>query len=833
MPVVSQTLPNFNNGVSQQAPTQRLTSQATEQVNMENNLLEGLGKRPPLEFVATLDASNVFPNTTKLWSIKRDEDNQYLVAIYNGGIKVYDLDGNEKTVTTPDGTSYLASTNPKEDFKLVNIADYTFIANKSITPAADSTTSAAKVEEFLVYVKQAAFGREYSVRLSHPDMTQTWIEVNFQMPDGSDANHDTEFSDTDKIADLLLYGASSTYWNSSSSASIAVVENNGGTLTTTSTSTGLANTTNITNHFTFELYSSTIYGKPTDGDSGYTVETRDGAGGTAMYAIRDQIEDFTRLPYYAKSGVILQVTGSEGDNLTDYFVSFTYDGIWNETLGPNVSLGLDDTTMPHALINNNDGTFTFAKQTYDDRIAGDATTNPNPSFVGKAIQNLTFYKNRLGILSGENLILSGNADFFNFFATTATQVLDTDVIDISASGTQVNTLKNSVSFNESLLLFSDTAQYKLTGAQGNIAPTTAVLNEVSSFEHDDAVTPVSAGRFAYFTQKRENFTGVREYFSNEDTLTNDGVEITLHVASYIPNRAYQIIPNSNEDMLFVLTSDAADTQTAPYSAGSDVTATNASKLFVYKYFRKDGLQKVQSAWSTWTFTGVKILGGMTVDSILYLFVAEGQTTKLCKIDLKNTTNTTIGFNVHLDLRDEVTGTYSSGTGLTTFTSPYGAKTGLIAVNRSTGANYTVTNTGGSTYTLEGDYTSLYIGVPYESAYTMSPQYIRQTSSTGGVISITSGRLQIRNVSFDFRNSAYFQVEVTPTNRDTSIVYMNGYIVGFSGQIDTPQVSDGTLRVPVQARNTDYTLIVKSSSHLPFFITGAEIEGYYHRRSRQV
>lgn len=837
MPVVSQTLPNFNNGVSQQAPTQRLTSQATEQVNMENNLLEGLGKRPPLEFVATLDASNVFPNTTKLWSIKRDEDNQYMVAIYNGGIKVYDLDGNEKTVTTPDGTSYLASTNPKEDFKLVNIADFTFIANKSITPAADSTTSPAKIEEFLVYVKQAAFGREYTVRLTHPDITTdlgyTWIEMRLQMPDGSDANHDTTFSDTDKIANILLYGQSSQYWNTQSSISVAVVQLTGSTETTLSTTTGLLNDTRITPYFTFEQYASTIYGKPIDGDSSYTVNTRDGAGGTAMYAIRDQIDDFTRLPYYAKSGVILQVTGSEGDNLTDYFVSFTYDGIWNETVGPNVSLGLDDTTMPHALINNNDGTFTFAKQTYDNRIAGDATTNPNPSFVGRTIQNLTFYKNRLGILSGENLILSGNADFFNFFATTVTQVLDTDVIDISASGTQVNTLQNSVSFNESLLLFSDTAQYKLTGAQGNISPTTAVLNEVSSFEHNDAVTPVSAGRFAYFTQKRENFTGVREYFSNEDTLTNDGVEITLHVASYIPNKAYQIIPNSNEDMLFVLTSDDADTQTAPYAAGSDVTATNASKIFVYKYFRKDGLQKVQSAWSTWTFTGVKILGGMTVDSILYLFVAEGQTTKLCKLDLKNTINTTIGFNVHLDLRDEVTGTYSSGTGLTTFTSPYGAKTGLIAVNRSTGANYTVTNTGGSTYTLEGDYTSLYIGVPYESAYTMSPQYIRQTNSTGGVISITSGRLQIRNVSFDFRNSAYFQVEVTPTNRDTSIVYMNGYIVGFSGQIDTPQVSDGTLRVPVQARNTDYTLIVKSSSHLPFFITGAEIEGYYHRRSRQV
>ena len=45
-----------------------------------------------------------------------------------------------------------------------------------------------------------------------------------------------------------------------------------------------------------------------------------------------------------------------------------------------------------------------------------------------------------------------NASFFNVFATTSTQVLDTDPIDIAASGTQVNTLKNSVGFNESLLL---------------------------------------------------------------------------------------------------------------------------------------------------------------------------------------------------------------------------------------------------------------------------------------------------------------------------------------------------------------------------------------------
>ena len=832
MPVVSQTIPNFNNGVSQQTPTQRLTSQATEQINLENDLLNGLSKRAPLEFVATLDASNVYPNTVKTWAITRDENNQYFTVWYNGGVKVFDLLGNEKTVSFPDGTSYLVSTDPKNDFKMVNIADYTFFANKSITPTADTNTTAAKVEEFLVYVKQAGYGREYSVRLMHPDMTQTWIEVNFQMPNGSNATHDTEFADTDKIADVLLYGQSSAYWNNQATGEVTVVENNGGTLSTTSTTTGLANTTSINTHFSFELHSSTIYGKPIDGDSGYTVETRDGAGSTAMYAIKDQVEDFSRLPYYAKENVIIQITGDEGNNVSDYFVKFVADGIWNETIGPGVSLGITDSTFVHALVNNNDGTFSFQQLTWTDRIVGDATTNPNPSFIGKSIENLTFYKNRLGILAGDNLIFSGNADFFNFFSTTVTAVLDTDVIDIAASGTEVNFLKNSVSFNESLLVFSDTAQYKLEGANGVISPTTAILNEVSRFQHDDAVRPVSAGRFAYFAQTRQNYTGIREYFSNDDTLTNDGVELTIHVNEYIPSNAYQIIANTTEDMLFVLADDAADTQTAPYAPGSDVTATNASKLFVYKYFRQDAVKKVQSAWSTWTFTNTKIIGGMTVENILYLLVAEGQTTKLCKIDLNNPDDDTIGFNPHIDLRKAVTGTYSSSTGLTTFTSPYGAKTGLLAINASTGADYTATNTAGSTYTIEGDHTSLLIGIPYTSTYTMSPQYVRETTSSG-IISITSGRYQLRTISFDFENSSFFEVQVTPENRDTYNTFLNGYIIGSAGKVDVPQPSTGTIRVPIQSKNTDYTLQITSSSHLPMHITGAEIEGYYHRRSARI
>jgi len=826
--VVSQSIPNFLNGMSQQTPTQRGINQGEDQVNFANSIVEGLSKRPSLDYVATLDASNVYPNTTKFWSIQRDASNQYIVALYNGGIKVFDLNGNAKTVTVASGSSYLTSTNPKDNFKLVNIADYTFIANTATTVLADSTNSAAKVEEFLINIKLTNYGREYKIALKHPNMAQE-LEVQFQLPSGNDASTDSKFRDTDKIKDILLYGTGSAHWNGSADGiGFKTVRTDTGA--TVSSSQGLANYSGFTSHFTFESYDSVIYGKPTDNNANYTVSTSDGSGNTGMYSIRDKIQDFAKLPYYGKVGVILKITGDEGDSLSDYYVKFDGNGVWNETLAPATSVGLNNSTMPHALINNNNGTFTFQELDWTDRVCGDIDTNANPTFVGKKINNLTFYKNRLGILSGENLVFTENASFFNFFATTSTQVLDTDPIDIAASGTQVNTLKNSVGFNESLLLFSDTAQYKLDSSGETISPTSAKLDEVSSFEHDDKVTPVSAGKFAYFAQARNNNTAIREYFADDDTLTNDGLDITVSVQSLIPTNTYQIVSNTTEDTLAVLTSDTADSQTAPYSGTA--SATNANTIFLYKYFFDRG-EKVQTSWSKWTFSGVKILGIMSLESYLYVMGAEGTTTKLFKIDLRNLKDTTLGHGVYLDLKASVSGTYDAATGLTTFTSPYGAKTGLIAVDRTNGANYTATNTSGSTYTIQGNHTSLYIGVPFSSLYRLSTPYIRETTGRG-LLSITAGRFQIRNISLNFENSGFFKVEVTPNNRDKSTTIMNGYVIGTATSvIGQPAINSGTLRVPIQCRNTEFVMDIKSDSHLPVYIADAEIEGYYHARSKRI
>ena len=54
MPLISSTIPNLINGVSQQPPALRLASQAEAVINCMASPVEGLKKRPPLEHIGKL-----------------------------------------------------------------------------------------------------------------------------------------------------------------------------------------------------------------------------------------------------------------------------------------------------------------------------------------------------------------------------------------------------------------------------------------------------------------------------------------------------------------------------------------------------------------------------------------------------------------------------------------------------------------------------------------------------------------------------------------------------------------------------------------------------------
>ena len=438
------------------------------------------------------------------------------------------------------------------------------------------------------------------------------------------------------------------------------------------------------------------------------------------------------------------------------------------------------------------------------------------------------------MISGQNLIMTENGEYYNFYVTTGTDVLDTDPIDIAASGTTVNKLYNTIDFNEQLLLFSAEAQYILESSGDSITPTTAVLSKTSTFAHDTKVEPKAAGKFVYFAQNRNDKTAITEYFADDDTLTNDGLDITIGVNTLIPNNAYKIVSNNIEDTMVVLCHDTLDgSNNAPYTASSDITSTNANTMFVYKYFW-DADKKVQSAWSKFTFNNMQIISAEAYDSYIYILANEKRNLKLLRIDLRNPNFGSLSFPVSIDMQTSVlSGSYSSTTDKTTFTIPYAHNQTLMAMDSTNGADLTIDSQSGTTVVVKGNHTSCIFGSSFESVYEFSKPYVREQSSTGAV-AITSGRYQIRTLNVDFQDSGFFKATVLPDGRSLTSYEMSGNVINSaSSVVGVPNIASGTFTIPIQSKNTGYVCKLTSTSHLPCHFISAEIEGFYHRRNRRM
>ena len=171
MPLVSSAVPNLINGVSQQPDSLRTNTQCQVQENAYGSPVEGLIKRYPTDSVKKLITGDAGAAT--IHTINRDSTEQYTVVLRNGSIKVFDMAGTEKTVYTPDGSAYLNASTPAKSFKMLTTADVSYIVNKETTAALDSEVTTDKLPEAMIWVKQAAYSQEYTVRLNGSSTSMT------------------------------------------------------------------------------------------------------------------------------------------------------------------------------------------------------------------------------------------------------------------------------------------------------------------------------------------------------------------------------------------------------------------------------------------------------------------------------------------------------------------------------------------------------------------------------------------------------------------------------------------------------------------------------------
>jgi len=563
--------------------------------------------------------------------------------------------------------------------------------------------------------------------------------------------------------------------------------------------------------------------KKSNWEGTFTIRTSDGLAGTGIKSVYKEVGSISDLPQQAFWGLQCKVTGDADLNQDDYYVKFKSnsgdfwgDGSWQETVGFDINKGMNPVTLPKVLIRTDENTFVYENIRIQDREAGDLDSNPDPSFVSNNINNMFFYKDRLGFLSNDTVTLSeaglGSVTddgrvAFNFYRNTVTSLLDSAPIGVTVSSTRVTDLESAVGFQENLVLFSRNGQFVMKGGD-LLTPRTVSVMPVTNFEYNEQVAPLPLGSYIYYPFERGQYTGLREFSVNASNDTYDSIEVTEHIPAYIPSNISAMVGTTSEDIIALL-SDNED-----------------SSLYIYKYFWNNN-QKVLSAWSKFTFTG-EIRGIAFIESTLHLIITDNGETNLVEMPLESGLTDAAGYVTHLDNR--VASTVTNGS--STINLPYTPDNNSVEVYTTDGLKLNCTNSG-STVTLSSPVSSdtdVWVGIPYTMKYTFSEQLFKAKAGNGKSPS-NAAKMLIRNGSIYYDSSAYFKVKVTPKFRDTYENVFTPDVVG-SSTIGSLSLDSGFYRFPVFTKPQDTTITIENESALPSTFQSAEFESFVHSRSNR-
>jgi hypothetical protein len=127
-------------GVSTQPAHVRHPNQVSTADNVLLSVKDGMRKRPGSRFQFNVTGLLAGADV-RVHTIERDDQERYFVLFGPDCLRVFDLDGNEASVSISDAAAeYLADGSPSStDLRLVTVADYTLIANRKVTPEAESS----------------------------------------------------------------------------------------------------------------------------------------------------------------------------------------------------------------------------------------------------------------------------------------------------------------------------------------------------------------------------------------------------------------------------------------------------------------------------------------------------------------------------------------------------------------------------------------------------------------------------------------------------------------------------------------------------------------------
>ena len=650
---------------------------------------------------------------------------------------------------------------------------------------------------------------------------------------------------------------------------------------TTKVNNDLFDSNGNTGNFSSEVIGSGLFIQGTEAGG---INFLGGAVNENMSVIGQRAQDISRLPAMCKHGYVAQISNTGDLETDDYYVIFEADngvsgsGSWEETVRPHnfagtaanqtMKLGLDPATMPHALINNRNGTFTFAKldqatataqgnQNYwKNRTVGDNVSNPFPTFVDFEIQQLFFHRNRLGIISDENIILSQPGRFFDFFITSAIAASDDNPIDITVSDKKPAFINHVLPIQKGVMMFSDNAQFLLFTESDIFSPKTARLKKLASYECDSTIEPVDLGTSVLFTSNVSAYARAFEATVIDDDTPPSIIEQTRVVPEFLPK---DITKSTNSPAIGIVS----------YGKKGDTA------VYHYKYYNA-GNQREQSAWYSWTITGTlqhMLYTGGSFFTVTYYngaynlckheYVADASSDRTYVLggtaaDVGSPLKTARWFEAHLDnmaIASNVTGSAqtASATGdvpeKTVLRIPYqpllsnffmvglsgndsegNSIAGIVRSADAVGSEIV----GGVTYGTVtfnniniASTAKVAVGYKYTSTIELPTYYLNVGQNTYDL----DAELRISGINFEMGVSGPMEFHVNPTyaDMDSYTHEESGMFTNSSNFNEPPATLSKSIRVPIQKKNDKFTLQIKMPDPFSTALISASWDGNYSNK----
>jgi hypothetical protein len=509
-------------------------------------------------------------------------------------------------------------------------------------------------------------------------------------------------------------------------------------------------------------------------------------------------------------------TATDGSGGYIYPQTLSITDRWQQVPAPGQAQAvLDNTTLPAKIVRTTYGApsvFTVSLIDWVPRYTGDDITNPVPSIIkdGKAIADIAFHRNRLGIAGDENLVLGQAGDFFNFFLEDADNIVDSDPIDIALSADRVTLVEFVLPFRKELVIFTKAGQQFELNAPETLTPNTASITPSTGYSTISDVRPSIMGNQIYFASLADSGVQVYEYFYDDSAASNNAANITSHAEGYLPATIRSIASCVNQNMVLVLPS-----------------ASN--EVYVYRSFWS-GVQKVQSAWNKWTFLTGTVIHDITIlDDDAWALVERAGSFYVLRVNLgSDLADNGFPYPIRLDCRHTETGVYSAGTGKTTWTLPLAdSSLDCLVLGNAFGANagkiLTPTNNGTTSITYDGDYSAgpVQIGRKYTMDVELTRPYVRDTDNT-----YLDGHVSLLRIRTNHSNTGTYTVRIT----DKEALRADRDFVFSAGTADDDLEEEGTFTASVMGEASKTEIHLVSTSPRPCNITTVEYEAVFTPRS---